>query len=265
MKVFVASRLVQVGVSDAGEYGLSVCRGQAAKVSMNHPPNTRMTPDAQAEPPAAELPRNSLRSVMPQAGPGAQARFGMFGGVFTPCVLTILGVIMFMRTGFVVGHSGLWFALIILGVSKLITSLTTLSLSAIASNLEMRGGGVYFMISRVLGPDFGGSIGITLFFAQAVGVAFYVIGFTEALFSVLHPLLAMVHLFGQDGNQLVVTLRLQPSISTAVVLGLFLLTFKGADVAIKAQYIVLAILMLSVVSFLVGGALHFDRAARTWS
>jgi amino acid transporter len=184
----------------------------------------------------------------------------MFGGVFVPCVLTILGVIMFMRTGFVVGQSGVWLAFVILGISKLITTLTTLSLSAISSNLKMEGGGVYFMISRVLGPDFGGSIGITLYFAQAVGVAFYVIGFTEALFSVLAPLLSMVNLWNMDGNQLAIQFFLPQIISSAVVAGLFALTFKGAEVAIKAQYVVLAVLMVAVASFLIGGALDFDSA-----
>jgi len=188
-----------------------------------------------------------------------QARFGTFGGVFTPCVLTILGVIMFMRAGFVVGHAGLWTAFVILGISKLITTLTALSISAISTNTQMRGGGVYFMISRVLGPDFGGSIGITLFLAQAVGVAFYIIGFTEAVFSVVAPLLARVELMGLDGGQWVERLRLVQVVSTIVVIGLFKLTFRGADVAIKAQYIVLAILLLSIAAFLAGGALSFEQ------
>lgn len=188
----------------------------------------------------------------------AQARFGTIGGVFTPCVLTILGVIMFMRVGFVTGHSGLWLALTILALSKAITSLTTLSLSAIATNLEMRVGGVYFMISRVLGPDFGGSIGITLFVAQAVSVAFYTIGFTEAAFSLLEPILVDTSLFGMSGNELITTIRLPQIISTVVVGGLFFLTFKGADVAIKAQYVVLAVLLLSVASFIVGGVMKFN-------
>ena len=181
----------------------------------------------------------------------AQARFGMFTGVFTPCVLTILGVIMFMRSGFVVGHVGLWLGLVILGLSKLITTLTTLSLSAVVSNLKMRGGGVYFMISRVLGPDFGGSIGITLFLAQAVGVAFYVIGFTEAAVAV----------FDLGSLPIADSLPLRQILSTVVLTGLFALTFKGADVAIRAQYVVLALLLLSVASFAVGGVLAFDAGA----
>src|SRR5690606_24552978 len=180
-------------------------------------------------------------------------RFGTFGGVFTPVVLTILGVIMFMRAGTVVGYSGLWMALLILVLSKAITSLTTLSLSAIATNLDVRVGGVYFMISRVLGPDFGGSIGITLFIAQAVSGAFDTIGFTEAIFTLVADL-------APAAAQGLVAAKVPQIISSIVVTGLFVLTFKGADVALKAQYVVLAVLMLSVVSFLVGGLLEFDRA-----
>jgi len=213
-------------------------------------PNVRMQSEPEAEGPRSQ--------ELPEPSADAQARFGLMGGVFTPCVLTILGVIMFMRTGFVVGHAGLVWALVILAFAKLITTLTTLSLSAIVSNLDMRGGGVYFMISRVLGPDFGGSIGITLFFANAVGVAFYVIGFTEALFTTLQPVFLMI---GPNTPQLLATLHAQQIISTVVTFGVFVVTFKGADVAIKAQYVVLAVLMLSVVSFIVGGIMHFDPAA----
>lgn len=192
-----------------------------------------------------------------QAETGGANQFGTFGGVFTPVVLTILGVIMFMRTGYVVGYAGLWWALAILLLSKAITSLTTLSLSAIATNLDVRVGGVYFMISRVLGPDFGGSIGITLFIAQAVSIAFYTIGFTEATFGVIGNIAA-------DGTaESLIALHVPQFLSTAVVGGLFFVTFKGADVALKAQYVVLGMLLLSVVAFLIGGAIEFDAARFT--
>lgn len=188
----------------------------------------------------------------------AQARFGTFGGVFVPCVLTILGVIMFMRTGFVTGHAGLWLALAILGLSKVITTLTTLSLSAIATNLEMRVGGVYYMTSRVLGMDFGGSIGITLFAAQAVSVAFYAIGFAEALSWVAEPFLDGYVVFGMEGSAFASLIHLPQTVASVVVIGLFGLTFRGADIAIRTQYIVMAILAVAILNFLVGGILDFD-------
>jgi solute carrier family 12 (sodium/potassium/chloride transporter), member 2 len=191
-------------------------------------------------------------------GAGAQARFGAFGGVFTPCVLTILGVIMFMRTGFVTGYAGLWLGLAILAISKVITTLTAFSLSAVATNLRMRVGGVYFMISRVLGPDFGGSIGITLFIAQAVSVAFYTIGFTEALMDVLRPLLVQVSIGEVTALDVVAAYKVPQILSSVVIVGLFGLTLKGADIALKAQLGVLVVLLLSVASFIIGGAIRFD-------
>lgn len=240
----------------------------AAVVPTNHPasgmPPVASAPAASAPGPAptSAAPVRSGETTaagsVPEGGgeggaPPTQGRFGTFGGVFTPVVLTILGVIMFMRTGYVVGYGGLWFALLILVLSKFITTLTTLSLSAIATNLDVRVGGVYFMISRVLGPDFGGSIGITLFIAQAVSVAFYTIGFTEATFGVIASI-------SPDVAASLVDAMVPQIISSIVVTGLFVLTFKGADVALKAQYFVLAILLLSVVAFLVGGMMEFDSA-----
>ena len=97
------------------------------------------------------------------------------GGVFTPCTLTILGVIMFLRLGQIVGQSGVILALTIVLVSKLITLLTTLSLSSIATNTRVQGGGAYFLISRSLGVEFGGAIGVVFFLAQAISVAMYVL------------------------------------------------------------------------------------------
>ena len=178
-------------------------------------------------------------------------RFGTFGGVFTPCVLTILGVIMFMRSGFVVGDVGFLGALGILAIAKVITTLTTLSLSAIATNTEVKTGGVYYMISRTLGPDFGGAIGLTLFVSQAISIAFYVIGFSEALFGLLPGP-------GTELGQTFATFHVPQLVSTGMVLLLFMVTFKGADVAIKAQYFILGALLISVVTFLIGGVLAFD-------
>ena len=155
---------------------------------------------------------------------------------------------MFMRSGFVVGEAGLMGALLILAMAKLITTLTTLSLSAIATNTEVRTGGVYYMISRTLGADFGGAIGLTLFVSQAISIAFYVIGFSEALFA----------LFSPETVETLRSYRLEQICSSIVIVGLFGVTFKGADLAIKAQYFILGALLLSVVSFLIGGITAFD-------
>lgn len=228
----------------------------------SYPSDPATTHHAGPYPPPAPSPEvRSSETTTSSPPPSATApptvvgnQFGTFGGVFTPVVLTILGVIMFMRTGYVVGYSGLWMALLILLISKTITTLTTLSLSAIATNLDVRVGGVYFMISRVLGPDFGGSIGITLFIAQAVSIAFYTIGFTEATFAVLETSMEPAFMTS------LIDAHVPQIVSTVVVIGLFALTFRGAEVALKAQYVVLVVLLLSVISFLVGGVMKFDAS-----
>ena len=102
------------------------------------------------------------------ASPSQSARFGAFEGVFTPTLLTILGVIMYLRIGWVVGHAGLAGALIIVVISHLITVSTGLSVSSIATNRQVGAGGAYFMISRSLGAPAGAAIGLPLFFAGTV-------------------------------------------------------------------------------------------------
>ena len=108
-------------------------------------------------------------------------RLGTFGGVFTPSLLTILGVIMYLRTGWVVGHAGVLGALGIVLLAHFISFTTGLSVASLATNRTVGKGGAYFMISRSLGPPSGAAIGIPLFLSQALSVALYIVGFTEAL------------------------------------------------------------------------------------
>lgn len=170
-------------------------------------------------------------------------RFGTFGGVFTPSILTILGVIMFMRAGFVVGQAGILGALIILLVCEAIVILTGLSISAIATNTQVKGGGAYFLISRVLGPEFGGSIGLTLFLAQAISVPFYILGFTEALVNTMPSLKPWTC-----------------EIAYVTMGGLFAINYFGSAWAIKMQYFIMAVLGLAVFALLGGAVMLFDPA-----
>ena len=112
-------------------------------------------------------------------------RLGTFAGVFTPSILTILGIILFLRLGYVVGDAGLLRALAIIALANAVSVLTSWSLAAIATNLKVKGGGDYYLISRTLGPQFGGAIGIALFFAQSISIAFYAIGFAEGVTAVV--------------------------------------------------------------------------------
>ena len=180
---------------------------------------------------------------MPDRSQYGSGRFGTFGGVFTPCTLTILGVIMFLRFGYVTGQSGLWNCLIIVGIAKLITTLTSLSLSAIATNTRVKGGGAYFLISRSLGVEFGGGIGIVFFLAQAISVAMYVIGFSEALAAILPAGYLSMKLIATITNVMV-----------------FICVFIGAGWTIKVQYAILAVLAASLVSFYLGAGSEFSVA-----
>jgi amino acid transporter len=175
---------------------------------------------------------------------GVGGTLGTFSGVFTPSVLTILGIILFLRLGFVVGSAGLGKALIIMGLANVISILTSISLSAVATNLRVKGGGDYYLISRTLGVEFGGSIGLVLFLAQAISVAFYCIGFAEAVSG-----------FMTDPTALTTSL-----IAFGAVGLLFVLAWLGADWASKFQFIVMALLILALVSFFWGGINHWDAS-----
>ncbi|WP_321366300.1 amino acid permease [uncultured Desulfuromusa sp.] len=170
-------------------------------------------------------------------------KLGTFSGVFTPSILTILGIILFMRLGYVVGAAGLRQALLILLIANAISVLTSLSLSAIATNLTVRGGGDYYLISRTLGFEFGGALGLVLFLAQAVSIGFYCIGFGEVV----------AGLFGR--SEIVAQL-----IALFAIAGLFSLAWKGADWATRFQYVVMGMLCLALLSFFIGGALNWDVA-----
>ncbi|WP_199898559.1 hypothetical protein [Prolixibacter bellariivorans] len=99
--------------------------------------------------------------------------------VFVTAICTILGAILFLRFGYAVGTVGFFGVIGIIIIGHLVTIPTALSLSEIATNRKVEGGGEYFIISRSFGLNIGATIGIALFSSQAISVAFYVIAFTE--------------------------------------------------------------------------------------
>ncbi|MEL6407113.1 MAG: amino acid permease [Chloroflexota bacterium] len=179
----------------------------------------------------------ATNTAKPKNSTNSAARFGTFSGVFTPNILTILGLILFLRMEFVTGQAGLWGALAIVMLGNAISLLTGLSLSAIATNMTVRAGGNYYIISRSLGLEIGGAIGIPLYLSQAISVAFYVIGFTEALLAV----------------DIAFIQAIDPRIiSTAVTLLFVGIAYIGADFALRIQFFILAVLMFGLGSFFVG-------------
>ncbi len=167
---------------------------------------------------------------------GREEGLGTFGGVFTPSILTILGVIMYLRMGWVVGNVGVWATLVIVTLSTAITLLTALSVAQIATDQRVRTGGAYYMISRSLGIDVGGAVGIPLFLAQGLSVALYTVGFAESFVGAFPQL-----------DQRVVGL-----VVTLLVAGLALISAKAA---IRSQYIIMAAVAVSLLSLLFGSPL----------
>ncbi|MFT5698986.1 MAG: amino acid transporter [Desulforhopalus sp.] len=172
----------------------------------------------------------------------APGQLGTFAGVFTPSILTILGIILFLRLGYITGSGGVANTLLILGIANLVTIITSQSLAAIATNLKVKGGGDYYLISRTLGYKFGGAIGVVLYLAQSVSVAFYCIGFAEALTQMLGT-------------------SFPPSMIAAIaVSALFLLAWLGADWATKFQFVVMILLVLALGSFYLGGIAQWNQS-----
>lgn len=166
--------------------------------------------------------------------------FGTFKGVFTPSILTIFGVVMYLRFGWVLGSVGLPATLLIVTLATAITFLTGLSISAMATNMKVGTGGAYYIISRSLGLEAGVAIGLPLFFARAFGVAFYIAGFTEAVMALGNPLPML--------DAAVVA----KVISAGTLTVLTVLATISADLALKVQFGILVAIGLSLVSFFMG-------------
>jgi len=161
---------------------------------------------------------------------------GTFYGVFTPSILTIVGVVLFLRTGWMVANVGLAGALGIVVFAHLITFSTALSVSAVATNMRVGAGGAYFMISRSLGLEIGGAIGIPLFLAQSFSVTLYCYGFAESL-RLFWPALP------------------QRPVAALTVLVIALLAGRSAAVALKAQLPIMLAIALALGSLVVGAVL----------
>ncbi|MDP8212983.1 MAG: amino acid permease [Candidatus Zapsychrus exili] len=166
-------------------------------------------------------------------------RFSTFEGVFTPCLLSILGVIMYLRLGWVVGNAGLGGAILIIVLANFITLATALSMSSVVTNIRIGAGGAYSIIAKSLGLEAGGAIGIPLYISQAISVAFYIAGFSECWRSIFptHSILL---------------------ISLIVWLALLIVSYLSAKLAFRIQYIIMMFIVLSIVSIVLGKPQGFE-------
>lgn len=164
-------------------------------------------------------------------------KFGAFGGVFTPSILTLLGVIMYLRLPWIIGQAGLIATLGIILVAHIVSLSTGLSVASIATDKKVETGGTYFIISRSLGLPIGGTLGWALFAGLSLSVSLYLIGFSEVLLSY----------FGYE-----VTLDSIRVMGSVVLFAITVLTFISTSLTIKTQYIILTIMILSILSVFLG-------------
>ncbi|MBE0648818.1 MAG: amino acid permease [Bacteroidales bacterium] len=172
-------------------------------------------------------------------------KFGTFGGVFTPSILTILGVIMYMRLPMIAGEAGLFGTLGIILIAHLISITTGLSVSSIATDKKVKEGGTYYIISRSLGLPIGGTLGLALFVGLSFSVSLYLIGFAESFLGYWDLPMDINHI------------RIAGSIILILVT---IITLISTSLAIKAQYLIMAAIFLSLLSILFGNHSHMPAA-----
>ena len=170
------------------------------------------------------------------------AKFGTLP-VFLTALSTILGAILFLRFGWAVGQVGFWGVIGIILMGHMVTIPTAMAVAEIATNQKVQGGGAYFIISRSFGLNIGGAVGIALYFAQAISVAFYVIAFGEAFEPAIR--------WFSEYSGLPVFDRRFITLPIMAILTILMLT-KGANIGVKALYWVVAILLTSLAMFFAG-------------
>uniref|UniRef100_A0A674AV70 Solute carrier family 12 member 1 n=1 Tax=Salmo trutta TaxID=8032 RepID=A0A674AV70_SALTR len=212
-------------------------------------------------------PSDDVESVIPLDNKDGTVRFGWIKGVLVRCMLNIWGVMLFIRLSWVFGQAG-WgnvefklcktlyaitcrqtvnglsrgLGIVVIALSCVVTTVTGLSMSAICTNGVVRGGGAYYLISRSLGPEFGGSIGLIFAFANAVAVAMYVVGFAETVVDLLKENDAIMI---DELNDI----RIIGCISVVLLLGI---SVAGMEWEAKAQIGLLIILLVAIANVFVG-------------
>lgn len=173
---------------------------------------------------------------------GGTIKFGWVKGVLVRCMLNIWGVMLFIRMSWIVGQAGIGLTCAIILMATMVTTITGLSTSAIATNGFVRGGGAYYLISRSLGPEFGGSIGLIFSFANAVAVAMYVVGFAETVVEMLNDIDALMT---DELNDI----RIVGTLTVILLLGI---SVAGMEWEAKAQIVLLIILIGAIFNYFIG-------------
>ncbi|KAG9430123.1 bumetanide-sensitive sodium-(potassium)-chloride cotransporter [Apis mellifera carnica] len=175
--------------------------------------------------------------------PTSGIKFGWIQGVLLRCLLNIWGVMLFLRLSWVVAQAGIGEAILLILTTTTVTTITSLSMSAISTNGLIKGGGTYYMISRSLGPEFGGSIGLIFSLANAVACSMYVVGFCESMVDCLKS--NGVCIVDCDNTDIRI-------IGCITIVLLLLIVMIGLEWEAKAQIGLLIILLLAIADFMIG-------------
>lgn len=185
----------------------------------------------------------------PDAKPVEKANLGTLFGVYVPCIQNIFGVILFIRMTWIVGTAGALEGFLVVFTCCCVTILTAISMSAIATNGVVPGGGSYFMISRALGPEFGGAVGILFYTGTTFAGAMYIIGAVEICMIYLLPAMS---LFGDDLTDDNVKFNNYRVYGTILLLCMGLIVFLGVKFVNRVGGIALLCVLCSIVSIYIG-------------
>ncbi|XP_058637373.1 solute carrier family 12 member 6-like isoform X3 [Onychostoma macrolepis] len=178
-------------------------------------------------------------------------QMGTFMGVYLPCLQNIFGVILFLRLTWVVGTAGVLQALCIVFICCCCTLLTAISMSAIATNGVVPAGGSYFMISRSLGPEFGGAVGSCFYLGTTFAGSMYILGAIEILLMYMAPGAAIFVSDSPDGEAAAMLNNMRVYGSIFLVL-MSLLVFVGVKYVNKLASVFLACVIVSILSIYIG-------------
>ncbi|KAI9564397.1 hypothetical protein GHT06_008136 [Daphnia sinensis] len=193
--------------------------------------------------------------------PKSSPKLGTLAGVYFPCMQNIFGVILFIRMTWIIGTAGIVQGFCIITMCCTCTMLTAISMSAIATNGVVPAGGPYFMISRNLGPEFGGAIGLLFFIGTTFAASMYIVGGIEILVNYIAPQIALFGDPATDPEVLYNNLRLY---GTALLAIMGVVVFIGVKPVSKAAPLVLLCVILSIISIYVGIGLNWNGSDKLW-
>ncbi|XP_074755924.1 solute carrier family 12 member 7-like isoform X2 [Athene noctua] len=178
-------------------------------------------------------------------------RMGTFIGVYLPCLQNILGVILFLRLTWIVGTAGVLESFIIVFMCCACTMLTAISMSAIATNGVVPAGGSYYMISRSLGPEFGGAVGLCFYLGTTFAGAMYILGTIEILLTYISPSAAIFKAeeVGEETEAMLNNMRVY---GTCIIILMAVVVFVGVKYVNKLALVFLACVILSIIAIYAG-------------